>query len=74
MATNLINNEVQLDWRHVGYASDSVLYNYYVYSKQYSHKYLLSQRSLYMLLGGTIIVFGFSIAPQITPFNFAIFY
>ncbi len=26
-----------------------------------------------MLLGGAVIVFGFSIATQVTPFNFAIF-
>ncbi|MQP51970.1 MULTISPECIES: EamA family transporter [unclassified Flavobacterium] len=32
-----------------------------------------AQRSLYMLLGGAIIVFGFSLFTQITPFNFEIF-
>jgi drug/metabolite transporter (DMT)-like permease len=32
-----------------------------------------AQRSLYMLLGGAIIVFSFSLATQITPFNFDIF-
>jgi drug/metabolite transporter (DMT)-like permease len=32
-----------------------------------------AQRSLYMLLGGAIIVFGFSLYTQATPFNFEIF-
>ncbi len=32
-----------------------------------------SQRSLYMLLGGAVIVFSFAIITQNTPFNFAIF-
>jgi drug/metabolite transporter (DMT)-like permease len=32
-----------------------------------------AQRSLYMLLGGAIIVFGFSLYTQVTPFNFEIF-
>ncbi len=32
-----------------------------------------AQRSLYMLLGGAIIVFTFGIITQVTPFNFEIF-
>lgn len=32
-----------------------------------------AQRSLYMLLGGAIIVAGFAIFTQVTPFNFEIF-
>jgi drug/metabolite transporter (DMT)-like permease len=32
-----------------------------------------AQRSLYMLLGGAVIVFSFSLATQVTPFNFDIF-
>jgi drug/metabolite transporter (DMT)-like permease len=32
-----------------------------------------AQRSLYMLLGGAIIVFSFGIITQVTPFNFEIF-
>jgi len=32
-----------------------------------------AQRSLYMLLGGAVIVFGFSLYTQTTPFNFDIF-
>src|SRR5574343_1009420 len=32
-----------------------------------------AQRSLYMLLGGAVIVFGFSLYTQTTPFNFEIF-
>ena len=32
-----------------------------------------AQRSLYMLLGGAVIVTGFAIATQNTPFNFEIF-
>jgi drug/metabolite transporter (DMT)-like permease len=32
-----------------------------------------AQRSLYMLLGGAVIVFGFSLYTQTAPFNFEIF-
>ena len=32
-----------------------------------------AQRSLYMLLGGAVIIFGFALATQTTPFNFEIF-
>ena len=32
-----------------------------------------TQRSLYMLLGGSIIVFSFALITQVTPFNFEIF-
>jgi drug/metabolite transporter (DMT)-like permease len=32
-----------------------------------------AQRSLYMLLGGAVIVFSFSLITQVTPFNFEIF-
>ena len=32
-----------------------------------------AQRSLYMLLGGAVIVFSFALITQVTPFNFEIF-
>ena len=32
-----------------------------------------AQRSLYMLLGGAVIVFSFALVTQVTPFNFEIF-
>ncbi|SHG38783.1 Threonine/homoserine efflux transporter RhtA [Flavobacterium segetis] len=32
-----------------------------------------AQRSLYMLLGGSVIVFSFALITQVTPFNFEIF-
>ena len=32
-----------------------------------------TQRSLYMILGGAVIVFTFAIFTQVTPFNFEIF-
>ena len=32
-----------------------------------------AQRSLYMLLGGAVIVFTFGMITQVTPFNFEIF-
>jgi drug/metabolite transporter (DMT)-like permease len=32
-----------------------------------------AQRSLFMLLGGAVIVFSFSLITQVTPFNFEIF-
>jgi drug/metabolite transporter (DMT)-like permease len=75
LATNLINNEVQLDWHGImwGMLAAASFTTTMFTANSVATDISSAQRSLYMLLGGGIIVFGFSIATQITPFNFAIF-
>tara|TARA_R110002126_G_scaffold5310_10_gene28179 strand:- start:5445 stop:6368 length:924 start_codon:yes stop_codon:yes gene_type:complete len=75
LATNLINNEVQLDWHGImwGMLAAASFTTTMFTANSIATNISSAQRSLYMLLGGAIIVFGFSIATQITPFNFAIF-
>lgn len=75
LATNLIQNEVRLDWHGILWgmlAAASFTTTMFTANSVATH-ISSAQRSLYMLLGGAIIVFSFSIATQITPFNFAIF-
>ena len=75
LATNLINNEVQLDWHGIMwgmFAAASFTTTMFT-ANSVATNISSAQRSLYMLLGGAIIVFGFSIATQVTPFNYAIF-
>jgi drug/metabolite transporter (DMT)-like permease len=75
LATNLINNEVQLDWHGImwGLLAAASFTTTMFTANSVATGISSAQRSLYMLLGGAIIVFGFSIATQITPFNFSIF-
>tara|TARA_R110000868_G_scaffold23657_3_gene94859 strand:+ start:212 stop:1135 length:924 start_codon:yes stop_codon:yes gene_type:complete len=75
LATNLINNEVQLDWHGImwGMLAAASFTTTMFTANSIATNISSAQRSLYMLLGGAIIVFGFSFATQITPFNFAIF-
>jgi len=75
LATNLLNSTVELDWRGIMWgllAAASFTTTMFTANRIATHV-SSAQRSLYMLLGGAIIVFGFSIATQITPFNMAIF-
>lgn len=75
LATNLIKNEVQLDWHGLMWgilAAASFTTTMFTANRVATH-ISSAQRSLYMLLGGAIIVFSFSLATQITPFNFDIF-
>lgn len=75
LATNLINNEVQLDWHGImwGMLAAASFTTTMFTANSVATNISSAQRSLYMLLGGAVIVFTFSIATQITPFNFAIF-
>ena len=75
LATNLINNKVQLDWHGImwGMLAAASFTTTMFTANSVATNISSAQRSLYMLLGGAIIVFAFSIATQITPFNFAIF-
>ncbi|MBC5837324.1 EamA family transporter [Flavobacterium muglaense] len=75
LATNLINNEIQLDWHGImwGFLAAASFTTTMFTANRVATGISSAQRSLYMLLGGAIIVFSFSIMTQTTPFNFAIF-
>ena len=75
LATNLIQNEIQLDWHGImwGMLAAASFTSTMFTANRVATNISTAQRSLYMLLGGAIIVFSFSIATQVTPFNFEIF-
>jgi drug/metabolite transporter (DMT)-like permease len=75
LATNLIQNEIQLDWHGImwGMLAAASFTTTMFTANSVATNISSAQRSLYMLLGGAIIVFSFSIATQVTPFNFEIF-
>jgi len=75
LATNLIQNEIKLDWHGImwGMLAASSFTTTMFTANRVATNISSAQRSLYMLLGGAIIVFSFSIATQVTPFNFEIF-
>ncbi|MDI6046546.1 EamA family transporter [Flavobacterium yafengii] len=75
LATNLIQSKVELDWRGIvlGLLSAASFTTTMFTANRVATHISSAQRSLFMLLGGAIIVFGFAIATQTTPFNFEIF-
>jgi drug/metabolite transporter (DMT)-like permease len=75
LATNLINNDVELDWHGImwGMLAAASFTTTMFTANRVATNISSAQRSLFMLLGGAIIVFSFSIATQVTPFNFEIF-
>ena len=75
LATNLLYNEVALDWRGIGWgmlAAASFTTTMFTSNRVAVH-ISTSQRSLFMLLGGSVVVFSFALITQVTPFNFEIF-
>ena len=75
LATNIINSDIKLDWRGIAWgilAAASFTTTMFT-ANRVAIEISSAQRSLYMLLGGAIIVFSFSFVTQITPFNFSIF-
>lgn len=75
LATNLLNSTVEIDWR--GLVFGMLAACSFTTTMFTANKVALgissAQRSLYMLLGGAIIVAGFALFTQTTPFNFEIF-
>ncbi|KIX19750.1 permease [Flavobacterium sp. 316] len=75
LATNLLFSEVELNW--IGIFWGMLAAMSFTTTMFTANKVALgissAQRSLFMLLGGGIIVFFFSIYTQTEPFNFAIF-
>lgn len=76
LATNLINNNMQLDWRGVvlGLLAAASFTTTMFTANRVAIAVSSAQRSLFMLLGGAVIVSIFALATQVTPFNFDIFY
>jgi len=75
LATNLLKNEIELDWRGIfwGMLAAASFTTTMFTANRVALGISSAQRSLYMLLGGALIVFGFALATQNTPFNFDIF-
>jgi drug/metabolite transporter (DMT)-like permease len=75
LATNLIQNEVTLDWHGImwGLMAAASFTTTMFTANRVATTISSAQRSLYMLMGGAVIVFSFSIVTQVTPFNLEIF-
>ncbi|WP_433829144.1 EamA family transporter [Flavobacterium anhuiense] len=75
LATNLIHNDIELDWRGLvwGMLAAASFTTTMFTANRVATEISSAQRSLYMLLGGAIIVFSFAFATQVTAFNFEIF-
>lgn len=76
LATNVINSSVKVDWRGVVFgllAAASFTTTMFTANRIAVHL-SSAQRSLYMLLGGGVIVMGFAIFTQSTAFDFDIFW
>lgn len=76
LATDLLNNEKPLDWRGIvlGLLAAASFTTTMFTANRVAVGISSAQRSLYMLLGGAVMVFIFAIATQTTPFNYDIFY
>jgi len=75
LATNIVNSEIKVDWRGILFgllAAASFSTTMFTANRIAVH-ISTAQRSLYMLLGGSLIVFCFAILTQTTPFDFNIF-
>ena len=75
LATNLIESSVNIDWRGfvLGMLSATSFTGTMFTSNRVAINISSTQRSLYMLFGGAIIVFSFAFFTMNTPFNFDIF-
>ncbi|MBF4473766.1 EamA family transporter [Flavobacterium sp. HJJ] len=75
LATNIVKNEIQLDWKGLvfGFLAACSFTTTMFTANRVALGISSAQRSLYMLLGGVVIVFTFGIATQNTAFNFTIF-
>ena len=76
LATNLTNTQTELDWRGIvlGLLAAASFTATMFTANRIAVGISSAQRSLYMLLGGAVMVFFFAIATQVTPFNYDIFY
>jgi drug/metabolite transporter (DMT)-like permease len=75
LATNTIENQIAFDWRGIllGLLSATSFTTTMFTANRVGIGVSSAQRSLFMLLGGAVIVFGFAIANQTGDFHFGIF-
>ncbi|MES2240107.1 MAG: DMT family transporter [Bacteroidota bacterium] len=75
LATNLLHNNLNLDWRGFAWGLlAAASFSTTMFSANRVAPEISSlQRSLFMLIGGTIIVILFAFITQTTPYNFSIF-
>ena len=75
LATNIIENQITFDWRGIvlGLLSAASFTTTMFTANRVGIGVSSAQRSLFMLLGGAVIVFGFAIANQTGDFHFGIF-
>ncbi len=76
LATNLIGNSHNLDWRGIvlGLLAAASFTTTMFTANKIAIGVSSAQRSLFMLLGGAVIVLIFALATQHTPWNLSIFY
>lgn len=76
LATNILQTKTQIDWRGIvlGLLAAASFTTTMFTANRVAVDISSAQRSLYMLLGGGIIVFFFALATQHTPFNYDIFF
>jgi drug/metabolite transporter (DMT)-like permease len=76
LATNILQNDVAIDWRGIvlGLLAAASFTTTMFTANRVAIGISSAQRSLYMLLGGAVIVFFFALATQHTPFNYDIFF
>lgn len=76
LATNLLQNQTELDWRGIvlGLLAAASFTTTMFSANRIATEVSSAQRSLYMLLGGAVIVFIFALFTQDTPFNYDIFF
>jgi drug/metabolite transporter (DMT)-like permease len=75
LATNIFSKEIHIDVRGIfwGLLSAVSFTTTMFTANRIANAISSAQRSLYMLLGGSIVVLGFLIFSQIDPFNYQIF-
>lgn len=75
LATNLSDQTIEINWKGIfwGMLAAASFTTTMFTANRVATNISSAQRSLYMLLGGAFIVFGFAIVTQTTPFNYAIF-
>jgi len=76
LATNLLDSKLNLDWRGVilGLLAAASFTTTMYAANKVALVMSSAQRSLYMLLGGSVVVLIFAIFTQTTPFNYDVFY
>ena len=76
LATNVLSSTMDLDWRGIvlGLLAAASFTTTMFAANKVAVTISAAQRSLYMLLGGILVVFIFALLTQKTPFNFDIFY